>query len=195
MVVGRSRQRCLFVIVGALAGCGAQSLVPQGDGMGDGGTPPATIGAAPVVRLAQTTLLTNADLTTAKVLAADGDGIYWVTGDNQLWMLATGSDTPRQLAADSNPMRGSNDYAALMAKGNALFWTASILAPSGQYLQSPLHRTQKTGGDVVLALTSNDGGFIYAPGTPALEGDQRFSGSFVTHLHGPWWSWSTSTKD
>jgi len=53
----------------------------------------------------------------------------------------------------------------------------------------------ETGGDVVLALTSNDGGFIYAPGTPALEGDQRFSGSFVTHLHGPWWSWSTSTKD
>src|SRR3954468_6182879 len=147
MVVGRSRQRCLFVIVGALAGCGAQSLVPQGDGMGDGGTPPATIDAAPVVRLAQTTLLTNADLTTAQVLAADGDGIYWVTGDNQLWMLPTGSDTPRQLAADPNPMEHANYYAGLMARGNALFWTASILAPNGHYVQSPLHRTQKTGGD------------------------------------------------
>jgi hypothetical protein len=101
--------------------------------------------------LARTALLTNADLTTAEVLAADGDGIYWVTGDNQLWMLPPGSDAPRQLAADPNPMRGANYYAALLAKGNALFWTASILAPNGQYLQYPLHRTQKTGGDVVLA--------------------------------------------
>jgi len=151
MAVGRLRLGGWLVVVGALAGCGDRALVPTLDG----GTPPATVDAAtdagPVVRVARTTLLTSADLSTAKVLAADGDGIYWVTGDNQLWMLPTGSDTPRQLAADPNPMRGANDNAALLAKGSALFWTASILAPNGQYLQSPLHRTHKTGGDVVLA--------------------------------------------
>jgi hypothetical protein len=170
-----------LVLVGALAGCGAQALVPTRDAMADGGTPPATADAAtdagPLVRLAPTTLLTNADLTTAKVLAADDDGIYWVTADNQLWMLPTGTGTPRQLAADSNPMRGSNDYAALMAKGNALFWTASILAPSGQYLQSPLHRTQKTGGDVVLGncpcepsqLAADDAYLYFPQGSVANE--------------------------
>ena len=149
--------------------------------MGDGGTPPATVDAAtdagPVVRLARTTLLTNADLSTAKVLAADGDGIYWVTGDNQLWMLPTGSDTPGQLAADPNPMRDSNYNAALLATRNALFWTASILAPNGQYLRSPLHRTQKTGGDVVLAncpcrppeLATDDANLYFPQGNVADE--------------------------
>jgi hypothetical protein len=149
--------------------------------MGDGGAAPAGVDAAteaaPVVRLARTTVLTNADLTTAKVLAADGDGIYWVTGDNHLWMLPTGSDTPRQLAADPKPMRGMNYYAALLVKGNALFWTASILAPNGQYLQSPLHRTQKTGDDVVLAdcpcappeLAADDAYLYFPQGSVADE--------------------------
>ena len=169
MAVGRLRLGGWLVFVGALAGCGAQALVPTSDAgvspptvsqpppsmsTGDGGTPSATVDAAtdarPVVRLAHTTLLTSANLTTAKALAADGDGIYWVTDDNQLWTLPTGSYTPHQLAADPNPMRHPNYYAGLLATRNALFWTASILAPDGLNLQSPLHRTQKTGGDVVL---------------------------------------------
>jgi len=149
--------------------------------MGDGGAAPAGVDAAteaaPVVRLARTTVLTNADLTTAKVLAADGDGIYWVTGDNQLWMLPTGNDTPHQLGDDPNPMRDANYYAALLATRNALFWTASILAPNGQYLKSPLHRTQKTGGDVVLAncpcepreLAADDAYLYFPQGSVADE--------------------------
>src|SRR5262245_4164743 len=141
MAVGRSRLGGWLVVVGALAGCGAQPLMPASDAgvslptvsqpppsmsSGDGGSPSPTVDAAPdagpVVRLARTTLLTSADLTTARVLAADGDGIYWVTGTNQLWMLPAGSDTPRQLAADPNPMRDDNYFAALLATRNALFW-------------------------------------------------------------------------
>jgi len=196
MAAGRLRLGGWSVVVGALAGCGPQPLVPTSDagaspatvsqpppGMptGDGGTPPATVGAAtdagPVFRLARTTLLTSADLTTAKVLAADADGIYWVTGDNQLWMLPAGSDAPGQLAADPNPMRDANYNAALLATRNALFWTASILAPNGQSLRSPLHRTQKTGGDVVLAncpcrppeLAADDAHLYFPQGSVADE--------------------------
>ena len=73
----------------------------------DGATRPASVDAAseagPTVHLARTTLLTDADLSAAEVLAADEDGIYWVTGENQLWMLPAGSEAPRRLAADPNP--------------------------------------------------------------------------------------------
>ena len=137
--------------------------------------PPASVDAGtdagPVVRPARTTLLTGADLSTAEVLAADGDGIYWVTGDNQLWMLPTESDTPLQLAVDQTPTKELNRSVSLVAGGNALFWSATVLAPGGQYYQNPLHRTRKTGGDVVLLANCTcwsprlaaDDGHLYFP--------------------------------
>jgi hypothetical protein len=181
-----------LVVVGALAGCGAQALaptrtagVPPATGsLADGGTPTAAVDAAPplasvdaatdagpVVRPARVTQLSSADLSTAEVLAADADGIYWVTGDNQLWMLPTGSDTPRQLAADQTPTNLVNSSPSLLARGNDLFWLAWVLAPGGQYYQMPLHRTRKTGGDVVLLANclcypqqlAADDAYLYAP--------------------------------
>ena len=150
-----------LLVAGALAGCGAEPLTPTGDA---GVSPP--------------TLLTGADLSAAVVLAADGDGIYWVNSSNQLWMLPTGSDTPRELAADPIPTYGTNGSASLLVRGNDLFWTAWTLAPNGQYFQIPLHRTQKTGGDVVLVssctcdaqrLTADDAHLYYPQGNVAAE--------------------------
>ena len=141
----------------------------------DAAMPPASVDAGadagPVVRPARATLLTGADLSTAEVLAADGDGIYWVTGDNQLWMLPTGSDTPLQLAVDQTPTKGLSRSVSLVVGGDALFWSAWVLAPGGQYYQNPLHRTRKTGGDVVLLANCTcwsprlaaDDGHLYFP--------------------------------
>src|SRR5580765_2812281 len=144
MVVGRLGLGGGLLIACGLAGCGARALAPTPDAGAppaavDAASPPPSVDAAtdagPVVRPARTTLLTSADLSTAEVLAADEDGIYWVTGDNRLWMLPTGSETPRQLAADLNPTIGANTWASVLARGDALFWTASILAPGGQYFR------------------------------------------------------------
>jgi hypothetical protein len=164
MAIGRLGLASGLVVVAALAGCGGQALAPTRDA----GVPPPTVSGPPPAR---TTLLTSADLSTAQVLAADGDGIYWVTGDNRLWMLPTGSDTPRQLAADQTPTNLVNSLGSLLARGNDLFWSAWVLAPSGQYYQMPLHRTRKTGGDVVLLANcicnpqqlAADDAYLYAP--------------------------------
>ena len=179
MVMGRLGLASGLVVVGALAGCGAEALAPTRDAgvppptgsVADGGTPTFAADAGPVVRPARMTQLTSADLSTAEVLAADGDGIYWVTGDNQLWMLPTGSDTPHQLAADQTPTNLVNSSPSLLARGNDLFWSAWVLAPGGQYDQMPLHRTRKTGGDVVLLANcpcnpqqlAADDAYLYAP--------------------------------
>ena len=120
----------------------------------DAGTTPATVdaggGVRAVVRLAPTTLLTGADLTAAEVLAADADGVYWVTSANELWMLSTGSETPRRLAVDPNLSDGISNGTCLAARGKYLFWSAYVKAPAPNYFNAPLHRTDKMGGDVVL---------------------------------------------
>jgi hypothetical protein len=195
MMVGRLAWRSGLAVC-LLAGCAEKALAPAreagvppptgtappGMTIVDAGTPPATVDAAtpptsvdagadagPVVRLARTKLLTSADLSTAVVLAADTDGIYWVTLDNQLWMLPTGGDSPRQLAADPSPTNFPDDWACLFVRGGELFWTAEIFATSDEtYYRSPLHRTDKTGEDVVLvpAFGSCD--------LPAVAADDRY---------------------
>ncbi|HEY4395410.1 MAG TPA: hypothetical protein VGP64_15170 [Polyangia bacterium] len=155
MGVGRLVWGSGLLVGCVLAGCSAQSLTPNRDG----GAPPETVSpgpdagtdGGPVVRLVPTSLLTNADLSTAQVLAADRDGIYWVTLGNQLWMLPTGSSAPIQLAVDPSPSSGGDYAACLLVRDDELFWTASIYADDTRsYFRSPLHRTDKTGGDVVL---------------------------------------------
>jgi hypothetical protein len=151
----------------------------------DAGTPSASrdagTDAGPVVQLARTALLTSADLSTATVLAADSDGIYWVTGDNQLWTLPTGSETPRQLAADPNPPFGPTDWGCLLVRGNDIFWTALIVPPPGGALAAyPFHRTRKTGGDVVLLPNcicnppqlAADDGYLYYDSLGGLQGGE-----------------------
>ena len=119
----------------------------------DAAVPPMTVdagaGLRAVVRLASTTLLTGYDVSTAVVLAADGDGIDWVNRSNQLWMLPTGSDVPRELAADPNLPGLGFTPGVLVASANDPFWTADVEVPVGPNPR-PLHRTRKTGGDVVL---------------------------------------------
>jgi len=146
----------------------------------DAGTTPATVdaggGVRAVVRLAPTTLLTDADLTAAAVLAADGDGIYWVNRSNQLWMLPTGSDTPRELAADPNLPGLGFTPAVLVAAGNDLFWTADVTVPTGPNPR-PLHRTPKTGGDVVLFTDF-----------PCLPGQVAADDAYLYYSAYPWTS-------
>jgi hypothetical protein len=147
----------------------------------DAAPPAGSQDAGPVIRLAPTSLLTGADLSAADVLAADGDGIYWVTGDNQLWMLPTGSEPPRQLAVDPNPPFEPTDWGCLLVRENDIFWTALIGAPPGGALvEYPFHRTRKTGGDVVLlpdcvcsppGLTA-DGGYLYYDSLGGLPGGE-----------------------
>jgi hypothetical protein len=119
------------------------------------GSPSGTDGAAgapprPPVVLAQTTALGPTSLLSADVLAADGDGIYWVLADNQLWMLPTGTDSPNELAVDSTgpPAISTAAPGVLVAAGEYLFWVSKVYASGGT--QQALHRTKKSGGDDVL---------------------------------------------
>jgi hypothetical protein len=186
MAVGRWEAGSRLVVLGVLAGCAAQPLTPNRDA----GPPPpavtptrdAATDGGPVVRLGPTSLLTDADLSTAQVLAADRDGIYWVTLDNQLWILPTGSSTPTELAVDPNPSTGGDYWACLLVRRDEIFWTASIYADSTRsYFRSPLHRTAKTGGDVVLLPNlpteppelAADNNYLYFPG------GNRFGGTVV----------------
>ncbi len=147
MGLGRSGLPCGLAMVCLSLGCGSASLAPAPDARAVG--PQEASG--PVVRLAPTTLLTRADLSSAQTLAADADGIYWIEPTNQLWMLPTGSDTSRQLAVDRSPTNAQGGWACLIVNGGDLFWTSAIFGPqSTAYLQYPLHRTKKTGDDEVL---------------------------------------------
>jgi hypothetical protein len=159
----------------ALAGCGAEPLrapldaaisSPRADAgvpaLGGDAAAPGTIhdasAAGAPVRLARTTRLTDADLSTAVVLAADVDGIYWATADNLLWMLPTGDRVPRQLptavgaGAPYRPSYGS----VLLASGPDLFWTSWEAGARG-FGGWLLRRTRKTGGDTVVADLFADG--------------------------------------
>jgi hypothetical protein len=209
MMVGRLAWRSGLAVC-LLAGCAEKALAPTreagvssptgtappGPPIVDAGTPPVVVDSAtppasadagadagPVVRLARTTLLSSADLSTAVVLAADADGIYWVTLDNQLWMLPTGGDSPRQLAADPSATNLPDDWACLFVRGGELFWTAEIFATSDKtYYRSPLHRTDKTGGDVVLVPAfgscdppgvAADDRYVYFPGGDVAGGAEQ----------------------
>jgi hypothetical protein len=197
MVVGRLESGSSLLVLGVLAGCAAQPLTPNRDA---GPPPPAVtptrdggMDGGPAVRLAPTSRLTNADLSTAQVLAADRDGIYWVTLDNQLWMLPTGSSTPIELAVDPNPSSGGDYGACLLARDGELFWTASIYADDARsYFRSPLHRTEKTGGDVVLLpnLASEppevaaDDNYLYFPAGDRLGGSLEIAALSLHALPG-----------
>jgi hypothetical protein len=132
---------------------GGTSAVP-----GDvGGTEPAGADggagapSGPPVRLAPTTSLSPAYLLSAEVLAADSAGIYWLLPDNQLWMLPTGSDSPRELAVESTgpPALLTAYPGVLVASGEYLFWVSKVSPASGGTRQV-LHRTKKSGGDDIL---------------------------------------------
>jgi hypothetical protein len=140
---------------------GTRSVAPgagAGPVTGDPGSPPGTgsdggAGAppGPPVRLAPTTALGPADLLSAEVLAADGDGIYWLLADNQLWMLPAGSSSPRELASETTawPAASIAYPGTLVAAGDALFWVSWVQAPNGDRREE-IHRTKKSGGDDIL---------------------------------------------
>jgi hypothetical protein len=123
-----------------------------------GGGPPLSPGvggavgepAGTPVALAPTTVLSPIKLATAAALAADSDGIYWLLADNQLWRLPTGADSPEELTVDSTgPPAMRTAYPGVLAvSGEDLFWVSKLSAGSGTY--QTLHRTKKSGGDVVL---------------------------------------------
>jgi hypothetical protein len=138
---------------------GTRSVAPGGGAgpvTGDPGQPPGAgsdggAGAAgPPVRLAPTTTLGPENLLSAEVLAADGDGIYWLLADNELWMLPTGSSSPRELAyeATGSPALLTAYPGTLVAAGDALFWVSWVVAPNGE--RREIHRTKKSGGDDIL---------------------------------------------
>jgi len=92
---------------------------------------------------------------TLDALAIDGDGVYWVTVDNQPWALDAGSSTPRPLAPAAGLSVVCLGTGRLAAAGDALFWTAT--RRDDTTLTSELHRTEKRGTDVVLVA-----GLVYA---------------------------------
>jgi len=179
-----------LVLVGVLAGCGGQALTPLGaprtetPPVGstpaapttvDAGGPPRSVDAAgtraPVVQRARRSVLTSAPLWNAEVLAADDDGIYWVTSDNRLWILPAWSDTARVLAADPNPPGGVLADDDLLVRGNYILWSTSVVQAGSASRARPLHRTSKEGADVVMfadapPLPAADAGHLYY-----LQGD------------------------
>jgi hypothetical protein len=118
--------------------------------------PSATTGGTdgppgPTVSLAPTTVLSATYLLSAEVLAADGDGIYWLLPDNQLWMLPTGFDSPRELGFESTgpPALLTASPGTLVAAGDELYWVANVGTAGGGTRQT-IHRTKKSGGDDIL---------------------------------------------
>ena len=86
----------------------------------------------------------------ADTIAADGSGVYWLTHDNELWMLdETAGAVPRPLASDAGPSIICSGHGRLTVAGDQLFWVAAWSGP-GNELNGHLHRTTKTGEDVVL---------------------------------------------
>jgi hypothetical protein len=132
--------------------------------LADGAALPQPAGAAidsgagapsgPPVRLAPTTVLSPGYLLPADALAADADGIYWVTPSNQLWMLPTGTDSPRELASESTgpPAQSTSYPGVLLAGGEDLFWVSKVALAAGPTRQI-IHRTRKSGGDDILVTS------------------------------------------
>jgi hypothetical protein len=126
----------------------------------DGGTD-ATV--AP--RLASTVVARNAG--TVDALIADGATLYWVTGDNALWVLDAGSATPRRLAQDAGKSTACISVNRLAANATDLFWLAQS-TNAKLSLDTALHRTAKSGAsDVVIAS-----GLLYAD-APLVAADQQ----------------------
>jgi hypothetical protein len=113
---------------------------------------------------------------TLDALAIDGDGVYWVTKDNQLWALDTGSSMPRPLARARGASLLCLGMARLAVAGNDLFWNTGPF--DRQTLKSELHRTAKSGADVVLV----DGLTLADPPEVAVDGARVYwnegAGSF-----------------
>ncbi|HEY4395411.1 MAG TPA: hypothetical protein VGP64_15175 [Polyangia bacterium] len=164
-----SGQRPPSSTLGTAADGGAPSGIfdggpPSGSGNPGGSSAPGDAGpraagtdggagasAEPAVELAPTTVLSAASVLSAEVIAADSDGIYWLLPYNQLWMLPTGSDSPRDLAVDTtgSPALLTAYPGVLVASGQYLFWVAKVSTSSGGTRQT-LHRTKKGGGDDIL---------------------------------------------
>lgn len=83
----------------------------------------------------------------AVALAADGSGIYWTSGANELWVLRTGAGAPERLAPGAPPPATCNQAPAPMLGATDVFWTPTDRAS--------IHRTHKDGsGDEIIAHTA-----------------------------------------
>jgi hypothetical protein len=86
----------------------------------------------------------------ADTIAADANGVYWLTHDNELWMFdEVAGDAPRRLASEAGPSVICNEHGRLAVADEQLFWAAEWFGP-GYALNGTLHRTSKTGDDVTL---------------------------------------------
>lgn len=180
------RGSAVVVTLVGLVGCADKSLVgdeptrPPDAGTrasGDGGTMPprqdagvstpaidAATGSQGPDGRAPTTLPTPVPLIEGTIdavdLLADGDGLYWLSSADELWMLSTGAAAPRRLSAGGGELPGAcgggNFPARIATTGTDVFWIGQ--GPSA------VRRTSKDGAaDVILANG------LAAPATIAVD--------------------------
>ncbi len=86
----------------------------------------------------------------ADAIATSAGAVYWLNHDNELWMVdASAGDVPRRLARDTGPSILCGGHGRLAAVDDQLFWVAEWSSPENA-LKGTLHRTSKTGDDLVL---------------------------------------------
>ena len=86
----------------------------------------------------------------ADAIATSAGAVYWLNHDNELWMVdASAGDVPRRLARDTGPSILCGGHGRLAAVDDQLFWVAEWSTPENA-LKGALHRTSKTGDDLVL---------------------------------------------